>query len=148
MRGVSRMTPKSSKAKGRRLAKWLAKELGEIDSSGNYYANVVSLPGSDIADPHKRLPWVYTECRNREEWQTFEALVREMRKKASNDWLVCLGKNRTESVFLMPLNIFQKLFSSWVIKRGIKVDMLAGRGGGDSSKDEVTECRRYGVGSI
>ena len=101
------MNTKSAKAKGRRLAQWMCDELNEIDSEApvGYVPNVVSLPGTDIQDMHNRLPWGYTECRNRETWQSLEELVKEMEKKAGTDWVAVLGKNRRVPVFLVPTTL-------------------------------------------
>jgi len=114
------MTTKSSKAKGRRLQQQLCDFLLECDPYGAYESRAMGQRGSDIVDPQGRLPWVYVECRNREQWPSLPAIVEEMQAKpglkeiGENMWAAMYSRNRVRPVFVVSEPVMKMLLDKWL----------------------------------
>lgn len=112
------MTPRSKKAKGRRFQQEIAKLLLGLCPNGGFSSTPMGVPGTDVADPFRLLPWRYIECRNREGFPTLDAIIDEMQKERSGDWAYVIRRNRQAPTWVLSHVVMQKLLAAWVQHNG------------------------------
>lgn len=98
---------RASKAKGRRLQQFVRDALLNIDPLGEYRSREMGQAGSDIIDPHNRLPVRYVECKNWESYPSMGAIEKAMLKKDEEGrWAAILKEPRKDPLVVVPWHTF------------------------------------------
>ncbi len=113
------MKPKSAKAKGQRLQKWVCQKISEL-TGYEYGPDEMIAPresgqkGVDvrlIKDALDAFPYS-VECKNQEKWHLLKWIEQAKKnRKPKTDWLLVCSRNRNKPVVIMDGEAFFEVLS-------------------------------------
>lgn len=103
---------RTSNAKARRLQQFVRDAYLNMDPAGEYFSQQMGQAGSDIGDPHKRLPTDYTECKNWASYPSLRAIESAMANKSkSGKWAAILKEPRKDPLVVIPFNLWMEMLN-------------------------------------
>jgi hypothetical protein len=124
------ISPKSRKAKGRRLQNWAAKKISDLLSipwgkDKDIQGREMGQSGTDIklyGEALKLFPFS-VECKYQETW-SIPAWVKQAQENENEGthWLLICKKNREKPVIILDVDVFFELYREVLENRGDKLN--------------------------